>query len=119
MTPRRLPRQHRRSQRSAHHRPRVLRAKSVFLEFVTDLMLDIIWTGHPHLPVEIHVSGPNSLLLERDADGRIGAVTHRGARVCADLETDHMVIIREECRRPSWVYNGDLRSGRHDWEELR
>lgn len=91
----------------------------MFVQFVTDVMLDIIWSSQPHLAVEIHVSGPNSLLIERD-DGVPGEeVMHRGARVCGDLESDDVVIIREDCPRSSWAYNGDLTSGQLLWQQFR
>jgi hypothetical protein len=91
----------------------------VFVQFMTDVMLDIIWVSQPHLPVEIHVSGPNSLLIERDGPSSLQAALHRGARICADLESDDVVIIREDCPRSSWAYNGDLKSGQLLWQQFR
>jgi hypothetical protein len=91
----------------------------MFVQFVTDVMLDIIWLSRPDLAVEIHVSGPNSLLIERDIDAPPGTVSHRGARVRADLESDRVLIIREDSPRPSWVYNADLQTGQLLWRDLR
>jgi hypothetical protein len=54
----------------------------VFVQFVTDVMLDIIWVSRPNLAVEIHISGPNSLLIDRDSDLLPGSALHRGAKIC-------------------------------------
>ena len=89
-----------------------------FIQFVTDVMLDIIWVSRPHLAVQIHMSGFNSLLLDRDSDVPPGSALHRGARICADLESDLVVIIREDCPRSSWAYNADLSSGQLLWRDL-
>jgi hypothetical protein len=90
----------------------------VFVQFVTDVMLDIIWVSRPNLAVEIHISGPNSLLIDRDSDLLPGSALHRGAKICPDLESDLVVIIREDCPRPSWAYNADLPSGQLLWRDL-
>jgi hypothetical protein len=90
----------------------------MFVQFVTDVMLDLIWISRPNLAVEIHLSGPNSLLIDRDTDAPPGTISHRGARIRADLESDHVVILREDCPRPSWVYNADLTTGQLLWRDL-
>jgi hypothetical protein len=94
----------------------------MFVHFVTDVMLDIIWAERPHLPLEIHVSELTLILLINGSEPQTSLPHYRGARVRPSLESDHQVIIRE---RPShisspdslWAYVGELRTGELVWHE--
>lgn len=87
----------------------------MFIQFVIDVMLDVIWTGHPDLPVEIHMSGVNSLLIDVDSGSLGPHVFYRGARVLPTLHTDLEVILREQSTTPEWAYVGRLTDGALIW----
>jgi hypothetical protein len=83
----------------------------VFIQFVVDLILDLVWVAQPYLRVEIHLSALNSLLLARDPDSPPQARTYRGCQVLEDLASDWDVLVREPGDQSGWRFVGDLRTG--------